>query len=289
MKKLHLSAFILLILLCQISCVNQNRYYMAKQGDFFNTYYTLAERFQDSVRIWYIRENINAGFWEEVESEKIPLQPGTYKNIQVLTIEEKLIKTDKMVLRPAKDLQRFHYLRNQISAINIRKQFHDSVSLALGNRKILFNLAHLADGQYDDVRKMALSFHSDSFPNEYKKHLEQKLEEIRQNLDQKKKYYFDLLTGKISLNESSFQQFMDVYDYTYYDRQILYYFITKKPELYFGELNLNLIESDISFCEDCFTKKELKDMYCSLIPFRNEENKHRFWIFERRGDLSCER
>jgi hypothetical protein len=191
-----------------------------------------------------------------------------------------------MNLHGVSDLKTYFKLRNEVEANKIESDFDDSIKriLQVKYESILFT--HKVS---DTKTKSELThnLHCDSFPERYRQYLQSNLENVKSEAESKKKYYSDILNGKVQLDSTEFEKFIGNYDHGYYDRLIFYCFIRNRPELFFLQINLNTVEPDVCYCDGCFTKEQLDEMYCALKPLRNK-NPNKLWMFERYGNLKCQ-
>jgi hypothetical protein len=281
---------LLIILFFWTSCSKtSDKYFIGKQSKllgFAGADYILAEKKGDSLQVWFITDDINAGYFERFDSETLAYKLGEGKHFSIKKITNDKIVGTQMSLHKVSDLQDYLRLRNEVAANKIESQFNDSIKdiLQVKSESILFT--HKICDQ-DKKSKLVSNTDCDTFPFKYRQYLQSNLQNVRLEAITKNKFYANIIDGKVLLDSIQFEKFINNYSNGFYDRQIFYQFIKRKPELFFLQINLSTVEPDVCYCPECFTKEELDEMYCKLKPLR-QKNPSKLWMFERHGDLKCQ-
>ena len=281
---------ILLLLIFCVSCnAVSDKYFIGKKSKLLGLAgadYILAEKKGDSLQVWFITDDINAGYFERYDNETLPYKTVKGKNFSIEKITNSKIVGAEMSLHKVSDLNNYFKLRNEVVSNTIESQFNDSIKniLQVKYESILFT--HKIS---DDEKKSELvsNSHCDSFPKKYRQYLQSNLENVKLEAVTKRKLYTNLINGQVPIDSIEFEKFISNYSNGFYDRQIFLHFIKQKPELFFLQINLSSVEPDVCYCPECFKKEELDEMYCKLKPLRHK-NPNKLWMFERHGNLTCQ-
>lgn len=278
-----------LLVLCSSCNTASDRYYLGKQSKllgFAGADHILAEKKADSLQIWYITDDLNAGYFERCPSEMLPLRPTKSEHFTIKEIQKDKLVVNEMNLYRVSDLKNYYRLRNEVGANSIESGFEDSIrSILQVKAQAIALINKIRDN--DQKAKFVSNTHCDSFPQKYRQYLQSNLVRVRAEADAEKAFYTKLINGKIKIDSTSFEKFISSYDNGFYDQRAFYYFIKQKPELFFLQINVSIVEQDVCYCPECFSKDELDTMYCGLKPLR-QQNPGKLWMFERQGDLRCQ-
>lgn len=291
---------LLMCLVVFISCSHdESNYFVSSKKYWFRPdIYIIGEVVSDSIRLQKVVDDHWAcGCFGARASETLPLREGEGNRFKITGVKNgsiHVISKDsydhEFTLEPGRD-HLYHKVRNEALKIELEAQYEDSV------RRILQTeiTHHIFLGKYlmfpyklPEVKKMMRSLNSQAFAVEYTKYLDQKLWEAREEAAARKENYESLMAGKIRVDSTYYQKFAKDYNHGYYDRRSLYFLLTQHPQLFYTA-NPTEFEHEVCYCNECFTKEEVQEMYCKVKPFeRLSRTRNALWLFEHRGDLHCD-
>ena len=227
----------ILYLLLQLQSIAQTEYYLGKTTNKKNNHttdYTIAERKNDSLKIWYLSIYKKEGIWfsRRFEDEKIIFLPTVGKNFTILKISKKIIYGSGIYLNKTEKTKNIFKLINTLNRKEIDNQFLDSVKkiLQIESRNVILGNTK----ENTEINDSLLNNSPiDSFELNYKKYSFSQLLSVRVEMQEKKTFYEALVNGNYKLDSITFIKFIDKYKGSYYDRKSFYHFILTAQNYFF--------------------------------------------------------
>jgi hypothetical protein len=304
---------LLLLLISGFSCkCFSQEYYLGRKKEgvlFFRTfYYVLAEKKSDSIHFTFLRDHYvhllgksnydTTVLFAKCQGTDFAITKAGKRSIKCRYLANHRFINEK--LKRLRVERKYHRLLNLINAkiIYANSPYHDSLSNALLNQVRNYNRMPWECRIYE-WRNINLEMHSDSFPAVYTFEMEKCMREAVRNANKisliKKAFYDSLSMGLLPCDPDNYQRMLDQYHSTYFDSRTFLLMTKTNPELFYLNYNNNPLSQNgqvfscVAHGIGCFTRAELDEMYCRLKPFRDRDKDGRLWMYERHGDLKCQK
>jgi hypothetical protein len=275
-----------------MGCSSETNDYLVGEQDkglgLGGAYYVIGEITMDSIRLWTISDDPVCNCYFSGPGEVLPLKPYTGRSLSVQEVTNNNVTViyANETFTLSRNEKLFHKLKNELASNELNKAYEDSIKHILQVRNPTVNFLNgLIES--DEKKELIKAFDSRAFPGQYSKYLDSKLTAIKKKAALKKETYQSITTDKIKIDSAYIQSLLTDYSSSAYEQRSMHYILTKNPEL-FQTITSKAFMNDLCCCKNCFTNKELEEMYCAIKKVDKKlGRKSNLWSFERRRNMDC--